>query len=104
MGTSTSTNAATAAATTTTKKKAPPQPPPKIVGWKHIAAATGRAINQSVSVRTARRWAQQGRALRLPVYKYPNGLTYMLVSHLRLFALSWSEGLPLGGKPTISAN
>jgi hypothetical protein len=60
-----------------------------IEGYAAIAAATGAAIKQSVSVRTAKRWAAEGRDLRLPVYIRPNRTTYMMRADLAAFAAAW---------------
>lgn len=60
-----------------------------IRGYENIARATGRAINTSVSVRTAKRWAKEGRDNRLPVYPLPNGRAALLEEDLAVWARAW---------------
>lgn len=76
----------------------PPETTAPIMGYEAIAKATGKALKQSVSVRTAKRWAEQGRALRLPVFVYPNGRAYVLPAHLAVFAAAWLAQCPSGAR------
>lgn len=76
-----------------------PNPDAPIMGYEAIAKATGKRLNQSVSVVTAKRWAKPGeRRLRLPVFIYPNNRAYMLPTHLEVFAIAWLAGKPSGAK------
>jgi hypothetical protein len=67
-----------------------------LAGWREIAFAVTKAMGRSVSVRTAQRYARPGRPNRLPVYKWDNGVVYMLPSGLALWV--GARGLPLGGR------
>ena len=69
-----------------------------IAGWEAIATAAGRAIQQSVSVNTAKRYAAPGRDNRLPVYKYQNERVYLSPEDLALWARAWLRRRPLGAK------
>ncbi len=68
------------------------------VGYAAIAIAAGKAINASVSLRTAKRYAQQGRTNRLPVQVYPNGRAYLLPDDLALWARAWRAPRPSGAR------
>lgn len=68
-------------------------------GWGEIAEAVGKALMQSVCVRTVQRYARQGRENRLPVAKYPNGQVYLRQRALALWAKVWREGMPTGARP-----
>ena len=70
-----------------------------IVGWAAIAVATGKAINRSVVVKTAQRYASPGRSNRLPVDSYGNGTVYLARADLALFARAWLRARPVGSKP-----
>jgi hypothetical protein len=78
-----------------TPQEAPREIP--LVGWWAIATAVTRAVGASVSVRTAQRYAEQGRRNRLPVDRYDNGVVYLMPSGLRLWVNARS--MPLGGRP-----
>ncbi len=67
-------------------------------GWAEIAAAAGRAVNRSISVSTAERYAEQGRANRLPVLKYGNGRVYMTSEGCALWAVAFLRGTPTGAR------
>lgn len=70
-----------------------------IIGYDQIAKAVTRAIKCSVSVRTAKRYAAQGRTNRLPVFVYPNGRAYLIPAHLALWAQAWLARKPSGARP-----
>lgn len=70
-----------------------------IRGWTAIAKAVGKAVQQSVTPKTARRYAKPGRESRLPVYKYGNGRVYLLPEDLELWARAWLVARPPGGTP-----
>ena len=72
-------------------------PAPPIVGYAAIAKAVTARLGSSCSVRTVRRYARQGRSLRLPVLKYPNARVYLLQPHLEAWAVAWLAALPSGG-------
>lgn len=68
-----------------------------IVGWVAIASAISRITKSSVCDRTARRYAQHGKANRLPVFKFiDNGNVYILPSHLTQWAQNRS--IPVGAR------
>lgn len=69
-----------------------------IVGYEAIRQAVGKRLQQSVSLSTAKRWAEAGRSLRLPVFIYGNGRAYMLVEHLEVFATAWLMLRPSGAR------
>lgn len=75
-----------------------------IVGHANIAAAVGKAIDRSVSVRTAKRYARQGRDNRLPVQVYPDGRVYLLPADLDVWVRAWKAPRPSGGRPSGRAN
>jgi hypothetical protein len=74
---------------------APKQEKP-ICGWNAIADAVSRAIGTSCCRKTAQRYAKPGRPNRLPVFRYDNGVVYLLPSALSL----WREArsMPLGAR------
>jgi hypothetical protein len=71
-----------------------------IVTYEKIAIAVGKAINRSVSERTAKRYAQQGRENRLPVQVYPDGRAYLLPADLEVWARAWLAPRASGGRPS----
>jgi hypothetical protein len=69
-----------------------------IIGYADIAKAVTRAIGASVSTRTAKRYAEQGRTNRLPVLVYPNGRAYLLPADLAVWARAWLAHRPSGAR------
>lgn len=69
-----------------------------IVGYKAIARAVSAAIQASCSVRTAKRYARQGRDHRLPVMIYPNRRAYLLPADLAVWARAWTAPRPSGAR------
>ncbi len=69
---------------------------PPIVGYEAIAKAATKATQQSISVRTAKRYARQGYEPRLPVFRYPNGRVDMTPEALALWAAAWLARRPTG--------
>ena len=78
-------------------QKAPSPATAPIVGYKAIAAAITKRLARSCCRRTAIRYAKQGRAMRLPVFRYPNRRVYLLPAHLEAWAIAWEAALPSGG-------
>jgi hypothetical protein len=71
---------------------------PPICGWTDIAAEASKAIQQSVTVRTAQRYAEPGKDNRLPVWIWPNGRVYLMPEELELWKRAWLRRRPTGGR------
>ena len=69
-------------------------------GYEEIAALTGRALQRSVSVRTAKRWAAgpNGGRPRLPVFIHIDGQAYIRTDDLAAFCAVWMASAPPGGR------